>query len=76
MAHDGRNLAVGGANEVAAHVRRPAQNLPLDRIDMIAPSEIRDKNKVLLLHCSTGVRSGLAKKKLEELGYKNVFNVG
>jgi rhodanese-related sulfurtransferase len=43
---------------------------------MIAPSEIRDKNKVLLLHCSTGVRSGLAKKRLEELGYKNVFNVG
>ena len=53
-----------------------AQNFPLDRIDMVVPSEIRDKNKVLLLHCSTGVRSSLAKKRLEELGYKNVFNLG
>ena len=53
-----------------------AQNFPLDRIEMVVPSEVRDKNRVLLLHCSTGVRSALAKKKLEELGYKNVFNLG
>jgi len=53
-----------------------AYNMPLDRIDVLLPSAVRDKNKVLLLHCSTGVRSGLAKKKLEGLGYKNVFNLG
>src|SRR3569833_2906610 len=53
-----------------------AYNMPLDRIDVLVPSEVRDKNKVLLLHCSTGVRSGMAKKKLEEMGYKNVFNLG
>jgi phage shock protein E len=53
-----------------------AYNMPLDRIDVLVPSAVRDKNKVLLLHCSTGVRSGLAKKKLEDMGYKNVFNLG
>ena len=53
-----------------------AYNMPLDRIDILVPSAVRDKNKVLLLHCSTGVRSGMAKKKLEEMGYKNVFNLG
>jgi len=53
-----------------------AYNMPLDRIDILVPSAVRDKNKVLLLHCSTGVRSGMAKKKLEDMGYKNVFNLG
>lgn len=53
-----------------------AYNMPLDRVEVLVPSAVKDKNKVLLLHCSTGVRSGLAKKKLEEIGYKNVFNLG
>jgi len=53
-----------------------AQNMPLDRVEMLVSSAVKDKSKVLLLHCSTGVRSNLAKKKLEALGYKNVFNLG
>lgn len=53
-----------------------AYNMPLDRVDVLAPTAVKDKNKVLLLHCATGIRSGLAKKKLEEIGYKNVFNLG
>jgi phage shock protein E len=53
-----------------------AQNLPLDRIEMTAVSVVRDRNKVLLLHCSSGARSNAAKKKLVQLGFKNVFNLG
>jgi phage shock protein E len=53
-----------------------AYNMPLDRVEVMVPGAVRDKNKVLLLHCSTGVRSGIAKKKLEDMGYKNVFNLG
>ena len=53
-----------------------AFNLPLDRVEMMAPAVVKDKNKVLLLHCSTGVRSGMAKRKLEEMGYKHVYNLG
>ena len=59
----------------SGHLMR-AQNMPLDRIEMLATSMVRDKNTPLLLHCSSGVRSGMAKKKLEELGYKNVYNLG
>jgi len=59
----------------AGHLMQ-AHNMPLDRIEMVASSTVRDKNKSLLLHCSTGVRSGMAKKKLESLGFKNVFNLG
>lgn len=53
-----------------------AHNMPLDRVEMMVTAAVKDKNKVLLLHCSTGVRSNLAKKRLEELGYKHVFNLG
>ena len=53
-----------------------AHNIPLDRLEMMALSAIRDRDKVLLLHCSTGVRSNLAKKKLTDMGFKNAFNLG
>lgn len=69
-------IDVRSANEFESGHILQAYNFPLDRIEMTVPSAVRDKDKVLLLHCSTGVRSGLAKKKLEELGYKNVFNLG
>lgn len=69
-------IDVRSANEFDSGHILQAYNMPLDRVDVLVPSAVRDKNKVLLLHCSTGVRSGLAKKKLEELGYKNVFNLG
>ena len=69
-------IDVRSANEFESGHLLQAYNFPLDRIEMTVPGEVRDKSKVLLLHCSTGVRSNLAKKKLEELGYKNVFNLG
>jgi phage shock protein E len=53
-----------------------ASNIPLDRLEMMALSVIRDRDKVLLLHCSTGVRSNLAKKKLVDMGFKNAYNLG
>jgi phage shock protein E len=69
-------IDVRSVNEFDSGHILQAYNMPLDRIDVLVPSEVRDKNKVLLLHCSTGVRSGMAKKKLEDMGYKNVFNLG
>jgi phage shock protein E len=53
-----------------------AYNMPLDRIEVLVAGTVRDKNKVLLLHCASGVRSNMAKRKLLDLGYKNVFNLG
>jgi rhodanese-related sulfurtransferase len=40
------------------------------------PRRVRDKNQALLLHCQSGMRSGVAKKKLKALGYANAFNLG
>lgn len=69
-------IDVRSVNEFESGHILQAYNLPIDRIEMLVPAVVSDKHKVLLLHCSTGVRSGLAKKKLESLGYLNVFNLG
>jgi len=37
---------------------------------------VPDKNQVLLLHCLSGTRSGIAKRQLKSMGYQNVFNLG
>lgn len=76
LRHGAMVIDVRSANEFESGHILQAYNLPIDRIEMMAPVVVRDKNRVLLLHCSTGVRSGLAKKKLEDLGYQNVFNLG
>jgi phage shock protein E len=53
-----------------------ALNIPLDEIATLLPRSVKDKNQVLLLHCQSGMRSGLAKTRLKGLGYANVFNLG
>ena len=69
-------IDVRSVNEFESGHILQAYNMPLDRVDVLVPTAVKDKNKPLLLHCATGVRSGLAKKKLEQMGYKNVFNLG
>jgi phage shock protein E len=53
-----------------------AINLPLDEIETALPGRVPDKNQVLLLHCATGIRSGVARQKLKKMGYANAFNLG
>jgi phage shock protein E len=53
-----------------------ALNLPLDEIKTVLPRRVKDKNQVLLLHCASGMRSGMAKEKLKQMGYLNVHNLG
>ena len=53
-----------------------AINLPLEEIEVALPRRVKDKNQVLLLHCQSGMRSGMAKTKLTRLGYANAFNLG
>jgi rhodanese-related sulfurtransferase len=53
-----------------------AINLPLDQIEASIPRRVRDKDQVLLLHCQSGMRSGVARKRLRALGYANAFNLG
>lgn len=51
-------------------------HLPLDGIETSLPKRVPDKNTVLLLHCQSGVRSGMAKRKLKAYGYTHAFNLG
>ena len=69
-------IDVRSANEFDSGHIMQASNIPLDKVEMMALSVIRDRNKVLLLHCSSGVRSNMAKKKLTEMGFKNAYNLG
>jgi len=53
-----------------------AINLPLGEIETELPRRVKDKNQVLLLHCQSGMRSGVARSKLKGLGYTSAFNLG
>lgn len=62
--------------EFAAGHLSQAINLPLDEIETALPKRVKDKNQVLLLHCASGMRSGVAAAKLKGMGYANSFNLG
>jgi phage shock protein E len=53
-----------------------ALNLPLDSLADAAARRLPDKRKVVLLHCLSGTRSGIAKRLLTSMGYTSVFNLG
>ena len=53
-----------------------AINIPLDRIEADLPGRFTDRDQTLLLHCQSGMRSGMAVSKLRALGYTRVFNLG
>ena len=51
-------------------------NIPLEVVKEKFPTVATNKSDVVLLHCRSGRRSGLAEKELRALGYTNVFNIG
>jgi len=53
-----------------------AMNIPLDEIETAMPRRVKDKNQVVLLHCQSGMRSGMAQRKLRRMGYAKSFNLG
>lgn len=67
---------VRSAGEFVAHHLPAAVNLPLSEIETNLSRRIKDKNRVLLLHCQSGARSASAKKKLISLGCPNAYNMG
>jgi phage shock protein E len=58
-----------------AHLRK-AINIPVDKIAEVLPKTFPDRNKTILLHCQSGMRSGNARRQLRALGYTNAFNLG
>jgi len=81
---DAKTYLQNGA--LVVDVRTPAEfnsghlpgaiNVPMDQIERQLPRRIKDKNQALLLHCQSGMRSGIAMKQLKRLGYVKTFNLG
>jgi phage shock protein E len=59
----------------AGHIEG-ALNQPYDGINTGITDILPDKSRHLILYCGRGVRAGIAKTKLEQLGYTNVENGG
>lgn len=51
-------------------------NIPLNEVKDKIPLRFTNKSQVLLLHCRSGHRSGIALRELREMGYTNAFNIG
>ncbi len=53
-----------------------ALNMPVEEVASLLPGKITDKNRVILIHCQSGMRSKKAILSLTGIGYKQVFNLG
>ena len=69
-------IDVRSAGEFSSGHLPIAINIPLDEIETVLPRRVKDKSQVLLLHCQSGMRSSMAKSKLNGMGYTNAFNLG
>lgn len=49
--------------------------IPLYELRKKISNIIQDKDCIIILYCTSGIRSLKAKKILENLGYKNVYNL-
>jgi phage shock protein E len=57
------------------HLKK-AVNIPLNTIKEDIKYFAPDKQQAIAVYCTTGKRSGMARKELEGMGYKNVINAG
>jgi phage shock protein E len=76
MKHGALVIDVRSPREFNSGHLSQAHNMPVDDIEGLMPEKVKDKNRVILIHCQTGLRSKKAKDRLERIGYKNVFNLG
>ena len=53
-----------------------AINIPNESIENDPPTELPDKDRILLIYCRSGNRSKLASEKLAAMGYTNIFEFG
>ncbi len=67
---------VRSAAEFGGGHLKGAVNIPLDVIETELPKRVKDKGTVILLHCQSGMRSGMAQRKLRGLGYAESWNLG
>jgi rhodanese-related sulfurtransferase len=76
LRHGALVIDVRTAVEFASGHLPKAINVPFGEIEISLPYHVRDRSQVLLLHCHSGMRSRLARKKTIELGYVHSYNLG
>lgn len=77
MAEDGALLLdVRSAEEFAANALPDAVNIPYTSVLTQAESVIPDKDREIIVYCSTGKRSSQARRALLYLGYTHVYDLG
>jgi len=62
-------------NEFAGGNVEGSLNIPLDQLSS-GIKKIKDKEKIIIACCASGMRSASAKAILKSMGYKNVHNGG
>ena len=50
-------------------------NIPVNEVSDIAKGVLKDKEKMIFVYCSAGIRSVVACEILAGLGYENVYNI-
>lgn len=63
------------AEYTAGHLPH-AINMPLSEVEALVARKVKDKSRVLLLHCQSGTRSSMARRRLVAMGYTQTFNLG
>lgn len=53
-----------------------AYNMPVDEVAALLPKRVRDRDRPILVHCQSGIRSKKAKDMLTGIGYTNVHDMG
>ena len=74
LANGAHLVDVRSPQEYAAGALPGAVNIPLQTLPMQAAQ--LDREKGVVLYCASGQRSEMAKRFLEQSGYRNVHNLG
>ena len=72
---DGRELESTGKVENSIHISRGMLEIYLDPNSALFQEDILDQNKEMVLFCAGGVRSALAVKALQNMGYKKISHI-
>jgi phage shock protein E len=76
LKNGGLAIDVRSAVEFSSGHLAGAVNIPMEQLEAARPRQEKDRDRVLLLHCRSGMRSTMARSKLKGAGYANVFNLG
>ena len=72
---DTRELENSGKVENSVHIPRGMLEIYMDPNSALFQQGVLDKNKEMVLFCAGGVRSALAVKALQDMGYKKISHI-